>query len=102
MKNDKWSGSSSSSDLTEDPTDVSVRFSRGLEHLKNAEVDKAKQVFDDIISEDPEYAPAFFGLSCVHIRLNPLPTIPQTPPPGVMTTSRKLCNWVCRRIREMS
>lgn len=70
MKNDKWGGTSSSSDLTEDPPDVSVRFSRGLEHLRNAEVDKAKQVFDGIISEDPEYAPAFFGLSCVHIRLD--------------------------------
>ena len=67
---DKWGGSSSSSDLTEESPDIFVRFSRGLEHLRNAEVDKAKQIFDEIISEDPEYAPAFFGLSCVHIRLD--------------------------------
>lgn len=70
MKNDKWDRSSSSNDLTEDPTDISVRFSRGLEHLRKAEVEKAKQVFEDIINEDPNYAPAFFGLSCVHIRLD--------------------------------
>ena len=65
MKNDKWGGSSSSSDLTEDPTDVSVRFSRGLEYLRNAEVNEARQVFEDIIDEEPEYAPAHFGLGCV-------------------------------------
>jgi len=70
LKNDKWGGSSSSSDLTEESTDISVRFSRGLEHLREADVDNAKKVFDDIISEDSDYAPAFFGLSCVHIRLD--------------------------------
>lgn len=65
MKNDKWGGSSSSSDLTEGSTDVSVRFSRGLDLIRRSKVDEARQVFEDIINEDLEYAPAHFGLGCV-------------------------------------
>jgi len=70
LKNDKWGGSSSSSDLTEDTTEVSVRFSRGLEFLKRSEVDRARRVFEDIIDESPDYSPAHFGLGCVYIRLD--------------------------------
>ena len=67
MKNDKWGGSSSSSDLTEEFTDISVRFSRGLDLLRQTEVDEARQVFEDIIKENPEYALAHFGLGCVFV-----------------------------------
>lgn len=64
---DKWRGSSSSSDLTEDSTYISVRFSRGLELLGQSMVNDARQVFEDIIRENPEYALAHFGLGCVFV-----------------------------------
>ena len=70
MKNDKLGGTGSSNDLKDNSEDFSKRFSRGLELLQESKVDEARQVFEAIIGDDPEYAPAYFGLGCIDLRLD--------------------------------
>lgn len=70
MKRDKFRRLSNSDKLNADSRDEAERVFIGLEFLRNAQVEEAQKIFEEIIETVPDYAPAHYGLGCVYIRLD--------------------------------
>lgn len=49
-----------------DSPSIVDRYSRGLEFLRQKDVDGARREFESILEVDSEYALAYFGMGCVH------------------------------------
>lgn len=56
--------------LENDPDDSFTIFALGLEYLKISEFQKAKQLFEQIVTHDPDYVGVYYHLGKLHEFLN--------------------------------
>jgi hypothetical protein len=59
-------GKVSSDELRSGSTRYIELYDKGMRYIRETRVDEAEAVFKTILAEDPEFAPAHFGLGCVY------------------------------------